>query len=161
MQSRTCRGRAVCRLSRSIRRWYLRKPHVRRPPGHQLRHDGRQDPGTHAPDVGPVTLAVHRTAQCLPSGLVGILPNLRGGERLSPPPLGCPPQPQHRGASVRGATHAAWCRWSVWYRSNTSGMAVAYRNAWLHERLVSLASTCKALKPRPKLAAGQTLVFDL
>ena len=68
---------------------------------------------------------------------------------------------QHRGASVRGATHSAWCRRGVWYRSNTPGMTVAYRNAWFHERLVSLASTWEALNPRPKLASGQTLLFDL
>jgi RNA-directed DNA polymerase len=68
---------------------------------------------------------------------------------------------QHRGASVRGATHSAWCRRGVWYRSNTPGMTVAYRNAWFHERLVSLVSTWEALNPRPQLASGQTLLFDL
>jgi hypothetical protein len=40
-------------------------------------------------------------------------------------------------------------------------MTVAYRNAWFHERLVSLVSTWEALNPRPKLASGQTLLFDL
>ena len=68
---------------------------------------------------------------------------------------------QHRGASERGATHTAWCRRGTWYRSNTPGMTVAYRNAWFHERLVSLASTWEELNPRPKLASGQTLLFDL
>jgi RNA-directed DNA polymerase len=68
---------------------------------------------------------------------------------------------QHRGASVRGATHTAWCRRGTWYRSNTPGMTVAYRNAWFHERLVSLVTTWEELNPRPKLASGQTLLFDL
>ena len=68
---------------------------------------------------------------------------------------------RHRGASVRGATHAAFCRRGVWYRSNTSGMTAAYRNAWFHERLVSLATTWEKLNPRPTLASGQTLLFDL
>ena len=68
---------------------------------------------------------------------------------------------QHRGASERGAKHTAWCRRGTWYRSNTPGMTVAYRNAWFHERLVSLASTWEELNPRPKLASGQTLLFDL
>ena len=68
---------------------------------------------------------------------------------------------QQRGASARAATGTAYCRRGVWYQSNTSGMTVAYRNAWFHERLVSLASTWKELNPRPKLASGQTLLFDL
>jgi len=68
---------------------------------------------------------------------------------------------QHRGASVRGATHTAYCRRGVWYRSNSVGMTVAYRNAWFHERLVSLASAWEELNPIPKLASGQTLLFDL
>ncbi len=68
---------------------------------------------------------------------------------------------QHRGASTRAATHTAWCRRGTWYRSNTPGMTVPYRNAWFHERLVSLASTWEELNPRPKLASGQTLLFDL
>lgn len=68
---------------------------------------------------------------------------------------------QHRGASARGATHTAWCRRGTWYRSNTPGMTVAYRNAWFHKRLTSLVSTWEELNPRPKLASGQTLLFDL
>ena len=72
---------------------------------------------------------------------------------------------QHRGASSRAATHTAWCRRGTWYRSNTSGMTAAYRNAWFHERLVSLVSTWEELNPRPKLASVlasvQTLLFDL
>jgi len=68
---------------------------------------------------------------------------------------------QRRGASTRAATHTAWCRRGTWYRSNTPGMTVAYRNAWFHERLVSLAATWEELNPRPKLASGQTLLFDL
>ena len=72
---------------------------------------------------------------------------------------------QHRGASSRAATHTAWCRKGVWYRSNSSGMTAAYRNAWFHERLVSLVSTWEELNPRPKLASVlasvQTLLFDL
>lgn len=68
---------------------------------------------------------------------------------------------QHRGASARGATHTAYCRRGVWYRSHTPGMTVAYRNAWFHQRLVSLVSTWEELNPRPKLASGQTLSLDL
>ena len=68
---------------------------------------------------------------------------------------------RHRGSSVRAATHTAYSRRGVWYRSNSVGMTVAYRNAWFHERLVSLASTWEELNPRPKLASGQTLLFDL
>lgn len=68
---------------------------------------------------------------------------------------------QHRGASARGATHTAWCRRGTWYRSNSPGMTVAYRNAWFHQRLTSLVSTWEELNPRPKLASGQTLLFDL
>jgi hypothetical protein len=40
-------------------------------------------------------------------------------------------------------------------------MTSAYRNAWFHERLVSLATTWEKLNPRPTLASGQTLMFDL
>jgi group II intron reverse transcriptase/maturase len=68
---------------------------------------------------------------------------------------------RHRGSSVRAATHTAYSRRGVWYRSNTSGMTSAYRNAWFHERLVSLATTWEKLNPRPTLASGQTLLFDL
>jgi group II intron reverse transcriptase/maturase len=68
---------------------------------------------------------------------------------------------QHRGASARAATHTAWCRRGTWYRSNSPGMTVAYRNAWFHQRLTSLVSTWEELNPRPKLASGQTLLFDL
>jgi hypothetical protein len=38
---------------------------------------------------------------------------------------------------------------------------VAYRNSWFHERLVSLVTTWEESNPRPKLACGQTLLFDL
>ena len=68
---------------------------------------------------------------------------------------------QQRGVSRRGATQAAYCRRGVWYQANTYGMTVAYPNAWFHERLVSLASTWDELNPRPQLASGQTLLFDL
>ena len=68
---------------------------------------------------------------------------------------------QQRGVSRRGATQAAYCRRGGWYQANTYGMTAAYPNAWFHERLVSLASTWDELNPRPKLASGQTLLFDL
>jgi len=68
---------------------------------------------------------------------------------------------QQRGVSLRGATQAAYCRRGTWYQANTYGMTAAYPNAWFHERLVSLASTWEALNPRPQLASGQTLLFDL
>ena len=68
---------------------------------------------------------------------------------------------QQRGVSRRGATQAAYCQRGAWYQANTYGMTVAYPNAWFHERLVSIVSTWEALNPRPKLASGQTLLFDL
>ncbi len=68
---------------------------------------------------------------------------------------------QQRGVSLRGATQAAYCRRGTWYQANTYGMTAAYPNAWFHERLVSLASTWEVLNPRPQLASGQTLLFDL
>jgi len=68
---------------------------------------------------------------------------------------------QHRGASSRSAKQAAYCRRGVWYKSNAHAVTVAYRNAWFHERLVSLAGTWAKLNPRPHLASGQTLLFDL
>ncbi len=40
-------------------------------------------------------------------------------------------------------------------------MTVAYRNSWFHERPVSLVSMWEELNPHPKLASGQTLLFDL
>jgi hypothetical protein len=40
-------------------------------------------------------------------------------------------------------------------------MTAAYPNAWFYERLVSLGSTWEALNHRPKLASGQSLLFDL
>ena len=68
---------------------------------------------------------------------------------------------QHRGASVRGATHTAYCQRGVWYRSHTPGIEKAYPNAWFHERLAALSAQWEALNPLPKLASGQTLLFDL
>lgn len=38
---------------------------------------------------------------------------------------------------------------------------MAYRNAWFHERLTSQVSKWEAVNPRPQLASGQTLLFDL
>jgi hypothetical protein len=40
-------------------------------------------------------------------------------------------------------------------------MTAAYPNAWFHERLVSLQARWYALNQPPKLASGQTLLFDL
>lgn len=68
---------------------------------------------------------------------------------------------QQRGVSLRGATQASYCRRGAWYQANTYGRTAAYPNARFHERLVSLASTWEALNPRPQLASGQTLLFDL
>jgi RNA-directed DNA polymerase len=68
---------------------------------------------------------------------------------------------QQRGASVRSAMHTANCRRGVWHRSHTYGIEAAYPNAWFHERLVSLGTTWENLNPLPKLASGQTLLFDL
>ena len=62
---------------------------------------------------------------------------------------------------MRGATHAAFCRRGVWYRSNIPGMKISYRNTWCHERLASLVFTGEAMNPRAKLASGQKRLFDL
>jgi hypothetical protein len=40
-------------------------------------------------------------------------------------------------------------------------MTAAYPNAWFHERLVSLWTFWVQLNQPPKLASGQTLLFDL
>jgi RNA-directed DNA polymerase len=66
-----------------------------------------------------------------------------------------------RGASDRSAKHTAYCRRGPWYKSHTHAVEVAYRNAWFHERLVSLVTTWQTLNPVPSLASGQTLLFDL
>ena len=66
-----------------------------------------------------------------------------------------------RGASDRSAKHTAYCRRGPWYKSHTHAVEVAYRNAWFHERLVSLVATWQTLNPVPSLASGQTLLFDL
>jgi hypothetical protein len=40
-------------------------------------------------------------------------------------------------------------------------MTAAYPNAWFHERLVSLKASWYQLNQPPKLASGQTLLFEL
>jgi RNA-directed DNA polymerase len=66
-----------------------------------------------------------------------------------------------RGAGSRSAGLTAYCRKGPWYKSHTHAVEVAYPNAWFHQRLVSLSTTWEALNPRPSLASGQTLLFDL
>jgi group II intron reverse transcriptase/maturase len=66
-----------------------------------------------------------------------------------------------RDVSVGAAAKTAYCRRGVWYQSITRGMTAAYPNAWFHERLVSLHTAWLALNQPPKLASGQTLLFEL
>ncbi len=68
---------------------------------------------------------------------------------------------RHCDVSEGAAAQTAYCRRGVWYQSNTRGMTTAYRNAWFHERLVSLKALWTKLNQPPKLASGQTLLFDL
>jgi RNA-directed DNA polymerase len=63
--------------------------------------------------------------------------------------------------SLGAAAQAAYCRRGVWYKSNTRGMTSAYPNAWFHERLVSLWTSWEQFNHPPKLASGQTLLFEL
>jgi len=63
--------------------------------------------------------------------------------------------------SLGAAAQAAYCRRGVWYKSNTRGLTQAYPNAWFHERLVSLWTSWEQFNQPPKLASGQTLLFDL
>jgi group II intron reverse transcriptase/maturase len=63
--------------------------------------------------------------------------------------------------SLGAAAQTAYCRRGPWYKSNTRGMTAAYPNAWFHERLVSLWSSWEQFNHPPKLASGQTLLFDL
>jgi RNA-directed DNA polymerase len=63
--------------------------------------------------------------------------------------------------SLGAAAQAAYCRRGVWYKSNTRGMTSAYPNAWFHERLVSLWTSWEQFNHPPKLASGQTLLFEM
>jgi RNA-directed DNA polymerase len=63
--------------------------------------------------------------------------------------------------SLGAAAQTAYCRRGPWHKSNTRGMTAAYPNAWFHERLVSLWSSWEQFNQPPKLASGQTLLFDL
>jgi group II intron reverse transcriptase/maturase len=63
--------------------------------------------------------------------------------------------------SAGAAAKTAYCRRGVWYQSNTRGMTAAYPNAWFHECLVSLKASWMKLNQPPKLASGQTLLFEL
>ena len=63
--------------------------------------------------------------------------------------------------SLGAAAQAAYCRRGVWYKSNTRGLTQAYPNAWFHERLVSLWTSWEQFNQPPKLASGQTLLFEL
>jgi group II intron reverse transcriptase/maturase len=66
-----------------------------------------------------------------------------------------------RDVSGGAAAKTAYCRRGCWYKSNTRGMTAAYPNAWFHERLVSLKATWYQMNQPPKLASGQTLLFEI
>ena len=63
--------------------------------------------------------------------------------------------------SPGAAAPAAYCRRGAWYKSNTRGLTQAYPNAWFHERLVSLWTSWEQFNQPPKLASGQTLLFEM
>jgi group II intron reverse transcriptase/maturase len=63
--------------------------------------------------------------------------------------------------SPGAAAQAAYCRRGAWYKSNTRGLTQAYPNAWFHERLVSLWISWEQFNQPPKLASGQTLLFEI
>ena len=63
--------------------------------------------------------------------------------------------------SLGAAAQAAYCRRGAWYKSNTRGLTQAYPNAWFHERLVSLWTSWEQFNQPPKLASGQTLLFEM
>jgi group II intron reverse transcriptase/maturase len=65
-----------------------------------------------------------------------------------------------RGVSRRTAARTAWCDRGIWYKSNCSGMTVAYRNAWFHERMVSLWAKWLEAHP-PATASGQLMLPGL
>ena len=63
------------------------------------------------------------------------------------------------GVSPRLAGAAAYAG-GTWRQSHSNGMHAAYRNAWFHERLVSLHHEWRRLNP-PRTASGQRMLFDL
>jgi hypothetical protein len=63
-----------------------------------------------------------------------------------------------RGVGWETARGTAWSRRGIWHRSNRPGMTRAYRNAWFHERMVSLWGEWWRLNP-PQPALGQILLF--
>jgi group II intron reverse transcriptase/maturase len=65
-----------------------------------------------------------------------------------------------RNVSKKQAAHTAYCQRGTWYKSITFGMHRAYRNAWFHQRLVSLWTTWTQLNPRPSRALVQRLLFE-
>jgi group II intron reverse transcriptase/maturase len=65
-----------------------------------------------------------------------------------------------RGVPPNAAYGAAYCGRSNWYRSNHSGMTTAYRNAWFHERLVSLWTRWNELAGNGRVSWRQLTLFD-
>lgn len=65
-----------------------------------------------------------------------------------------------RGASRKAAARTAWRSCGTWKKSNLPGMTRAYRNAWFHERLVSLWTTWKRTVPTATVS-GQRLLPGL
>lgn len=65
-----------------------------------------------------------------------------------------------RGVSRWLASRTAWWSGGVWKKSNLPGMTRAYRNAWFHERLVSLWSGWSQANPKTT-ASGQVLLPGL
>jgi RNA-directed DNA polymerase len=62
-----------------------------------------------------------------------------------------------RGVSPKAAKLTAYSRRGPWKKSILSGLHVAYRNAWFHQRLVSLDKTWGQLHP-PATVSGQAFL---
>jgi group II intron reverse transcriptase/maturase len=62
-----------------------------------------------------------------------------------------------RGVSRRTAARTAWCDRGRWHKSNRPGMTSAYRNAWFHERMVSMWTKWLEAHP-PATALGQLML---
>ncbi|MFM9067854.1 MAG: group II intron reverse transcriptase/maturase [Planctomycetota bacterium] len=68
---------------------------------------------------------------------------------------------RRRCATARTAANAAYCQRGPWYKSRTSGLHIAYPNAWFAERLVSLWSTWDRFQPRKPEVLVQRQLFEL
>lgn len=61
---------------------------------------------------------------------------------------------RERGVSSKAASKAAFRNCGIWKKSNLPGVTMAYRNAWFHERLVSLWREWQSMHPKTR-ASGQ------